>query len=57
MKRFLPFLYDVSRFIVSSSILDRSDRLLVRFLASIVLVAAAFDFIKHLEKVFGREQA
>ncbi|MDY3117952.1 MAG: hypothetical protein SOW18_00245 [Peptoniphilus sp.] len=57
MKRFLSFLYDVSRFVVFSSVLDRSDKLWVRLLASIVLVAAAFDFIKHLEKALGRKQA
>ena len=57
MKRYLLLFYDVSRFIIFSSVLSESDKLWVRILCSILLVASAYDFIDHMKEVVRHEQA
>ncbi|WP_159082121.1 hypothetical protein [Aedoeadaptatus coli] len=57
MKRYLLLFYDVSRFIIFSSILDDTDKFWLRLLCSILLVASAYDFIDHVKEVVRHEQA
>lgn len=56
MKRYLLLFYDVSRFAIFSSILSDTDKLWLRLLCSILLVASAYDFIDHIKGVFSHEQ-
>lgn len=56
MKRYLLLFYDVSRFFIFSNVLDESDKIWVRILCSILLVASAYDFIDHVKEVFHHEQ-
>ena len=53
MKQYLLLFYDVSRFAIFSSILDDTDKLWLRLLCSILLVASAYDFIDHFKEVLN----
>ena len=56
MKRYLLLFYDVSRFAIFSSILDDTDKLWIRLLCSILLVASAYDFIDHFKGLSSHEK-
>ena len=56
MKQYLLLFYDVSRFAIFSSILDDTDKLWIRLLCSILLVASAYDFIDHFKGLCSHEK-